>query len=400
MTPVQLTAGSFASYPPVARQVAIDHVELLRQLPLSFLPSLLRELVEYDYKFPVERMQFDRQLATLAALPPTQRAEWFEAFSKIRLTPAHAASDWAGRPMDFMEEFSAFLWQTHQMDAFRAAAATYGERMQAALSPVLPVMRRLGIAVIGQGATHAESPLFAQLRLHGTLFTHVDPKDGLLHLLMAAESRARQFPAPYAHWYIDGGTPLPHTGALTAISYSQLAPVRMALLEDIQREVSKVGMGPEALRDYLIHLTPAKLGMGGDAVLDRFQIKVLTEGSGTQIFSTTFAQWATREALRRAEACTMLVRFAPRQRQRPMNELLSTGDAIPEPDPQGSLVDADMAAYYHWINQQRLSGAQQGSFLVWFEGQQQALAVSPSLSQKTTSDTNITLGSLISLIGA
>ena len=398
MTPVQLTAETYANYPPAARQVAIDHIVMLRQLPLSFLPSLLHELIEYDYKFPVERTQFDRQLVTLTALHSTQRAEWFDAFERIQTTPAQAAMDWVGRPTDFMEVFSAFLWQTHQMNAFRAAATDYGERLQVALPPVPPVMRRLGVAIIGQGATQAEEPLFAQLRSHGTLFTHVDPTDGLSHLLMAAEARARQHPAPYAHWYIDGGTPLPHAGVLTAVSYSQLAPVRTALLADIQREVSKAGMGPEALRDHLVHLTPAKLGMHGDDVLDRFQLKVLTEGSGTQVFSTTFAQWTTREALRRAEACTTLVRFAPRQRQRPMNELLSIGDAIPELDPQGSLVDADMAAYYHWINQQRLSGAQQGSFLVWFEGQQQALAISPSLPRKTSSNTKITLNGLIALI--
>src|SRR5579872_2720307 len=93
-----------------------------------------------------------------------------------------------------------------------------------------------------------------------------------------------------------------------------------------------------------------------DEVLERFELKLLTEGSGTQIFSTVFAQWATREALRRAEPLTLLVRFAPRQRQRPMNELLSNAGATPELDPEGSLIDADMGAYYHWINQQRLQG--------------------------------------------
>ena len=41
-------------------------------------------------------------------------------------------------------------------------------------------------------------------------------------------------------------------------------------------------------------------------MLGRFQVKLLTEGSGTQIFSTTFAQWTAREALRRAEALTLV----------------------------------------------------------------------------------------------
>jgi len=37
-------------------------------------------------------------------------------------------------------------------------------------------------------------------------------------------------------------------------------------------------------------------------------------------------------------------------------------------DAVGSLIGADMGAYYNWLNQQRLLGAEKPSFLVWFEG--------------------------------
>ena len=131
--------------------------------------------------------------------------------------------------------------------------------------------------------------------------------------------------------------------------------------------------------------------------MDRFEVKLLTEGSGTQIFSTTFAQWTAREVLRRAQPHTLLVRFAPRQRQRPMNELLSGTGSNAEVDPTGSLIDADMAAYYQWINQQRLPGSERSSFLVWFEGHSQALAISPSLPRGTESNSALNLGELLSL---
>jgi hypothetical protein len=81
-----------------------------------------------------------------------------------------------------------------------------------------------------------------------------------------------------------------------------------------------------------------------------------------------------------------------------MNELLSNPNANPELDPAGSLVDADMAAYYHWINQQRLAGAERSSFLVWFEGHNQALAITPSLPRGTQSDSPMDLKQLLSLI--
>jgi len=80
-----------------------------------------------------------------------------------------------------------------------------------------------------------------------------------------------------------------------------------------------------------------------------------------------------------------------------MNELLSDSREKPELDPVGSLVDADMGAYYHWINQQRLPGADQSTFLVWFEGHNQALVVAPSLPMNTESSSEMDLGKLLSL---
>ena len=81
-----------------------------------------------------------------------------------------------------------------------------------------------------------------------------------------------------------------------------------------------------------------------------------------------------------------------------MNELLAGTQQKPEPDPQGSLIDADMGAYYTWINQQRLAGADRASFLVWFEDHAEALAVGPSLPRGTVDSKPTDLGSLMSRI--
>jgi hypothetical protein len=402
MLPENLRAEQFAKYPPQAEKLAVAHLPVLRQLPLSFLPSLLRELIEYDFMFPAERVSFDRELATLSALTPAQIDDWFHAFAQIHLSAANEQLDWVGQPAQFTEQLSAYLWSTHQMDAFRNAATAYSDRMRALTAPEPLPMNRLGIAVIGQGVAAYDGPLFRKLREHGTYFSRVKPDQGLDQLLAAVAARAQTHSVPYAHWYVDGGTLAPHSPALTCISYAALAPAREVLLKDIQREVEKAGMGPEELHSRIARLSPAELGIGDDTLpdrflLDRFQVKLLTEGSGTQIFSTTFAQWTAREVLRRAEALTLLVRFAPRQRERPMSELLSSNPVKPALDPLGSLVDADMAAYYHWINQQRLPESRQSSFVAWFEGHNQAVAIGPSLPRGTESTSPVDLKSLISL---
>ena len=399
MQPRDLQSDYFAAYPPEAKRLAVSHLAAIRQLPLSFLPSLLREVIDYDFKFPAERSAIDKELANLNSLSPTQSAEWFGSFAQLTLSSTLEHFDWVNLPAQFVEQESAHLWTTHQLDAFSKAASEYGRRLQAVSPPDALPVRRLGVAIIGRGVSAYDGRLFHNLRQHGTLFGQVKPYNGLEMLMTAAAERAKAHPVPYGHWYVDGGERVEHNPQLTAVSYKALEPVRAALLKNIQGEINRPGMGPEQLRTHLARITPADLGMdkAGDAVLDRFQLKLLTEGSGTQIFSTTFAQWTAREVLRRAQALTLIVRFAPRQRQRPMNELLANTHADAELDVVGSLIDADMGAYYHWINQQRLPGSDKSSFLVWFEGHSQAMAIAPSLPRGTESNSPIDLAQLISL---
>ena len=118
----------------------------------------------------------------------------------------------------------------------------------------------------------------------------------------------------------------------------------------------------------------------------RREASLLTEGAGTQIFSTTFVQWAARECLHRAQPLKLFVRFTPRQRMAPINQLLSR-DPLTQPiDADGSLVDADIGAYFTWINQGRLPADQSG-FLAWFKGLDVTFAIAPTLPKGATSDT-------------
>jgi hypothetical protein len=399
MLPRDLKPEHFNHYPPEARKLVTHYLATLQALPLAFVPNLLREAIEYDFKFPAERTALERELSSARSLTIDQQKEWFEGFTKITLSAELEQMDWVNSPAQFVEQLSAYLWSTHQLDPFRTVAMDYADRLRAAVPPETPPVTRLGIAVIGQGVSTHEEPLFRKLRTHGAYFSRVRPEGGLQILLDAVAERAQSHPIPYGHWYVDGGQEAEHSPALTCVSYHALEPVRAELLRKMRAEIERPGMGPEALRTLLAQMNAQELGLKkGDGVLDRFQMKVLTEGSGTQIFSTTFAQWTAREALRRAQPCTLLVRFAPRQRQKPMNELLSeTQDQI-ELDPVGSLIDADFGAYYNWINQQRLSGAGQSSFLAWFENQTEAVVIGPTIPRGTESDKETDLRQLLSQV--
>ena len=377
MLPAQLTAGDFKTYPAKAQALAVKHLALLRQLPLSFAPFLLKEVISYDWKFPVEQADLEHQLAYLE-----QRQPILARFERLQLAPNADAFDWVHQPAQFLEQLSAHLWATHQIDEFRAASEQYIHQFHASLPERSLPVPRLGIVIIGQGAQPGQYPLFRKMRPAGVYFTRVNSAGGLPAILETMKARAAAHPEPYAHWYIDGGTKAANLPELTTVSYNALGAVRSALAEKMRAAYESPKFDPELLRSTLAQLSPESLGVPGlnrDPALERFELSLLTEGSGTQIYSTTFVQWAAREALRRAQPLTLLVRYAPRQKERTMSELLSGARHGAGPDAQGSLVDADMGAYYTWLNQQRLSGAANARFLVWFENGSEALAIAPGL---------------------
>lgn len=403
MLPSELTAADFSHYPPQANALAVARLALLHELSLAFVPLLLEQIAEYDWKFPAERDEINRQLAYLASLSPNELAKAMAGFESIRLAPKFRRLDWVNHPRRFSEELSAYLWSTHQIDAFTAAATGFMRDVNATEPQRAPVISRLGIVIIGQGVTGNTYPLFRKLRPHGVYFDHVEPSNGLEALLKVVSSRAAAHPAPYAHWHIDGGDRNSAAAGVAYVSYDGLKAVRIALLDKIHHAIASGIGGPEALRSMLHRMRPEEIGLDADrdgAALRYFKARVLTDGSGTQIFSTTFVQWSAREALRRAQPVTLLAHFTPRQRQRPMNELLSGEDTNPAADPHASLIDADMGAYLTWVDLQRLPGASSSAFLVWFENHTEAIAIGPAMPRGATSPNPVGLGWILEQIVA
>jgi len=69
--------------------VAVNNLELLRRLPLSFVPLLLRELIEYDWNFPAERQELNAQFV----YPWSSSRIGFSAEARVSAkSPASAAA--------------------------------------------------------------------------------------------------------------------------------------------------------------------------------------------------------------------------------------------------------------------------------------------------------------------
>src|SRR5262245_59979685 len=204
--PLPIQVKHFKGYPPEARRVATNHIDLLRKLPAAFTPLLLQQVEAYDWRFPVERREIDQELAFLESLSEADRRRLFTGFEQLQLPSRLMDVKWASSPVEFSEQLSNYLWSTHQIDAFHEASSTYQKAVFAAMPNQPPAALRLGIAVIGKGVERNSYPLFRKFRPHGTHFKNVNPANGLKTLLAHVAERAARRPSSFDHWYIDGGS--------------------------------------------------------------------------------------------------------------------------------------------------------------------------------------------------
>jgi hypothetical protein len=156
--------------------------------------------------------------------------------------------------------------------------------------------------------------------------------------------------------------------------------VRENVLERMNRYTHEGPGNAEAMRSMLMALTPAESSadaVSSDPLMQHFVTSLFVEGSGTQIYSTSFVQWAARETLHRAQPQQLLVRFAPRQRQRTLNQLFDAATNVEVPDPEGSLRDADISAYYILLDMLRIADPAHITLLAWREEHGHAVIVSP-----------------------
>jgi len=405
MKPGDLRPESFASYPPEARTLAAKYLAVFQRMPIILLALILREVIQYDWSFPAEREKLTGQLDLLVGMTDASFAALMSLFNAIPLPNQLSTLKWANQPQPFSERLTAYLWTQHLIDDYHNATQAYQTFLVRALPQTRPVTPRWTFVVIGRGSPKLHRPLFQPLATHGTLFTQVDSRGALEVLEAALRERAHQYPMDYGHWYIDGGDLLQAEAVdsrLTFVSYNAPVPAakrEFTLLNRFSREAgSRSAPGPEAVGSYISGMSPEDLDLTGtssDVPLRRFQVNLITQGAGCQIFSTTFVQWAARECLHRAQPLTLFARFATRQCNAPMEQLLSR-DPLKQPqDAEGSLIDADMGAYYTWINQSRLPGAEEARFLAWFEGQSVACAISPTLPEGTSSSQSINMEQIL-----
>jgi hypothetical protein len=401
MRPDQLRAQDFDRYLTLAREFAIQYLPLLQRLPLPVCPSFLAQIQRLDTSFPAEQASLRRQCDFLLHMPPAKFAEIVAPFARIELSSDLKASDWIQAPASFVTGLAAYLWSNGQIDQFRAASTSFF----AAIPERNLYPHRLTFVILGQGASIPSTTIFQKLRRKGVMLTALTHQDMSLQVFHAFRQHAALSTEPYAHWYIDGGErwmeDYPSLPGTVCITYPKLSPLREHVLVSMGKVANSANANAEDMRTHLASITTKQLNVAeitSDPVLQRFYTELFTESSGPQIFSTSFIQWAGRELARRAQPQTLLLRYAPRQSYRAFDELLH--NANPQSlDPEGSLRDADMGAWYTWIEMNRITAPGKGTFIAWLENSPQAVLIAPHAPAATQCNAPLNLETALSAFG-
>lgn len=386
MTPDALRAELFAAYPAIGRAFATKYLSLLRKLPLVVCPSFLREIQRLDTSFPAEGEALRLRCEFLLSLSTEEFSKRTETLLSLHVSQKLETMDWVAAPAQFIFDLTSFLWSSGQIDVFRSASLSL-------FAPGLSIdkdVSRLTVVLAGAGVSKPHGDLFRKLRARGLLLTGLDAATMPNQIEEVFNEHAGQAEKAYANWYIDGTNPLGMVLAPSTISvsYPQLEPLRLATLSHMDSFIRSKQGGAEDLRTSLNGITPHDIdaeNVTPDPVLQRFYTELFTEGSGTQVFSTSFVQWTGRELARRARPVTLLLRYGPRQRQRSFDDLIRRAgeDTL---DPDGALRDAEMGAYYNFLEMERITARGKGIFVLWIEGTTTAILVAPGAPVGARSD--------------
>lgn len=376
---------------------------LLETLPVPLAAVMLQQLARAGSLFPAEKRELDRTLHSLTPPRPDNAKRAVEMFATLRLSPELERLDWRSDAAGFLDKMTAELWSTGQIGTFREAAKLLAPSTMTAEQGAQASKRRfVAIALDKRLSAVGKTPvLFRMLRPYGTFFPHADDEYGAETLASWLAARANAHPEPYTHWQISGDIwKEPAAAPVVSLSYNGMLAEReklLALFNTVRN--SAASQGPEGLQKVLQQLSPEQIGMSAisDPVVRTFALDIFTQGSGTQLYATTFVQWTVREALRRAQPETLLAWFTPRCEATSMDWRISHPDREQAPDGPGSLIDAEMGAYLSYVNLMRLPDAERVSLLVWHEGYGQALLIGTDLPRGVESKSAMTLRRLLAL---
>jgi len=310
MLPSDLKPEHFSSYPPLARKLLVENIAVLRVLPLSMLPGMLAKPSSTITNFPSNAAPSNARLHSEKSGYRTE-SQWLAGLRQIQMSGRWKIrlGQFSGQ---FVEQMSAHLWSPISRSLPQAAVDYVPVAGCSAVE--LPFIPRIASPLSEKALARIICRFFSQLRPAWHVTTQSRSSDGMQKLLAFAAARSTAKDDSYS---IGTSTAraAPFDPALKWFLTICSNP-RGALSKNAARN-RNAGMG-RRICDPRWRVCGQRFGLdkSDDPILARFQLKLLTEGSGTQNFQHHLRAVVGAGNLRRAQPLTLVVRFSPRQRQR------------------------------------------------------------------------------------
>ena len=391
-----------------------SHGETLARLPATIQAFILTELQKWALLFEPEQRYQAALLAHLAALPA---ADLHQAVAGIARVEAEAGCDRIprGDPSRFQDEAQALLRKQKLLQAWRREVDTFFQPVNAALEPVLypaNAPRRLVVQVYGSGIAIDRNKLWSRFKGAGARvplrLEEAQQSAAFLPALLGARVEGQSEPpllaslrasgqfTPLDTWMVEshralhdvcrgGSVPGASNTAVTGLSYDLLREYREELMRALY---GKVVTGVESPQAFAAYARSLKIAPSADAllhsadILKAFVRDTFLTGNGTLFVNNTFVEWASVQALRRAQPRMLVTRFGVRHKFRPFSSMLlfsqpRASDQSPlVEDPAGSFIDVEQLAYYVWLNAEKGAAYRNRTlYLFLAEGVDEMLAI-------------------------
>jgi hypothetical protein len=389
-----------------------EHRAMLERLPATFHASVLVELQKWPLLFAPEQAYQRALVEHLARLPQAELQHTFAAIVRLE-AEAGCPSIRTGDPASFQDEAQARLRKTRRLYEWRKEIDGVFQKIDPILEERLyptDAPRRLVVQLYGTGIAVQSDKLWDRFKGMGfriplTLPRTPGPEAFLRQLLtgreddggvfvptvMASAAKASAAASPLDAWIIESGDTLSalcDTAApavVTGLSYERLRGYRDQLTRALYAKIQSGVASPQEFAAYARSLKiapgPGVLLYGAD-ILQAFVRDVFLLGNGTLFVNNTFAEWASVQALKRAQPRMLVTRYGVRDKMKPFSSLLlfsqpRASDQIPLiEDPVGSFVDVEQLSYYVCLHAEKSAAYRKRTlYLLLAEGIDEMLAI-------------------------